>query len=209
MKTKFKPKKLSKLYINPIFASVLSSYLTWPMLFLIKAQFNEFKYKKNLVGTWPEEFLNLVVPMANMYVLLSKQIGPKMAFEVMRVGIISTEILLDHKYFIPIENGRSFEKLKNGLKEALVSGITRWNKAKIIEDSDYKFEMRFSYCIFNDFFYQQNIPEFTPIICSHANAVFNSYMPEEIVQHRNGIGNRLSAGASECHQVIQNMKKRP
>ncbi len=31
-------------------------------------------------------------------------------------------------------------------------------------------------------------------------------MPEEIIQHRNGIGNRLSADAPECHQVIENMK---
>jgi hypothetical protein len=206
LKTKFKEKKLSRLYINTIFVSVLSSYLSWPILFLIKAQLHEFKYKKNLVGTWPKEFLNLVAPMANMYVLLSKQIGRQMAFEVMRVGVISTEILLDHKNFFPIENGRSFEKLKNGLKEALVSGITRWNKAKVIVDSDSKFEMRFTYCIFDDFFRQQNIPEFTQIICSHANAVFNSYMPEEIIQHRNGIGNRLSANAPECHQVIENMK---
>ncbi len=206
MKIQFKSKKIGKLNINTIFASVLSSYITYPIVFLIKAQLLEFKYKKNIVGNWPDEFLDLVAPMANMYVLLSKQIGPKMAFEVMRVGIISTEILLDHKYFLSIENGRSFEKLKNGLKRALVSGITRWNKGKVIEDSDVKFEMRFSYCIFNDFFRQQNIPEFTQIICSHANAVFNSYMPEEIIQHRNGIGNRLSAGALECHQVIENMK---
>lgn len=208
MKIRFKSKKISKLYITPIFASVLSSYITFPLLFLLKAQFNEFKYKKKVVGNWPEEFLNLVIPMANMYILLSQQIGQKMAFEVMRVGVISTEILLDHKYFIPIEHGRSFKNLKKGLKESLKSGITRWNRGKIIEDSDIKYEIRFSYCIFNDFFCQQNIPEFTPIICSHGNAVFNSYMPEEIIQHRNGIGNRLSAGAVECHQVIENMKKR-
>lgn len=94
------------------------------------------------------------------------------------------------------------------MKQALESGITRWNRAELIEDSDVKFELRFSYCIFNYFFRQQNIPEFTPIICSHGNAVFNSYMPEEIIQHRNGIGNRLSAGGAECHQIIENVKKK-
>jgi len=33
-------------------------------------------------------------------------------------------------------------------------------------------------------------------------------LPEEIVHHRNGIGNRLAVGGKECHQVLENMRRK-
>jgi hypothetical protein len=47
------------------------------------------------------------------------------------------------------------------------------------------------------------IPELTKLMCAVDNAIFNTYLPEKITFHRNGIGNRIVDGAPACHFVIQ------
>jgi hypothetical protein len=35
------------------------------------------------------------------------------------------------------------------------------------------------------------------------NAIFNSYLPEQVTFHRNGLGNRLVDSAPVCHFVLE------
>ena len=79
MQIRLKSKKISNLYLNPIFASALSSFITYPLCFLLKAQIAGRKYRKHIKEEWPKEFLDLVAPIANIYVQLSEQIGQEMA----------------------------------------------------------------------------------------------------------------------------------
>ena len=79
MQIRFQSKKISNLYLNLIFASALSSFITYPLYFLLKAQIAGRKYRKHIKEEWPKEFPDLVVPIANIYVPLSEQIGQEMA----------------------------------------------------------------------------------------------------------------------------------
>jgi hypothetical protein len=58
--------------------------------------------------------------------------------------------------------------------------------------------------MFYEFFKHLEVPELTTIMCSIDNAIFNSYLPEKITFHRNGINNRMVDGASECIFVMEN-----
>ena len=53
------------------------------------------------------------------------------------------------------------------------------------------------------------MPELTRIMCEVDNAIFNSYLPEQVTFHRNGLGNRLADGAAVCHFVLEHHAPRP
>jgi len=52
------------------------------------------------------------------------------------------------------------------------------------------------------------IPELPSIMCSHDNAIFNTYLPEKLVFLRNGINKTIFNGNDYCEFVIESKKKR-
>ena len=56
-------------------------------------------------------------------------------------------------------------------------------------------------CLYHELTTSLQIPEATKLICQVDNAVFNSYLPEEIIFHRNGLNRRIADGCKECHFV--------
>ena len=45
------------------------------------------------------------------------------------------------------------------------------------------------------------IPEITPIICQIDNAMYNSYLPDQMTFDRGGVGRRISDGNHECNFI--------
>jgi hypothetical protein len=60
-----------------------------------------------------------------------------------------------------------------------------------------------SKCLFYELYTELEMPELAKLMCAVDNAVFNSYLPEEVTFHRNGPGNRLVDGAPVCHFVLE------
>ena len=78
---------------------------------------------------------------------------------------------------------------------------------EIIEKTEDRYVFKVTKCMFYEFFKYLEVPELTRIMCSIDNAIFNSYLPEKIIFHRDGINNRIADGASECMFVIEKCKK--
>ena len=86
------------------------------------------------------------------------------------------------------------------------------NAPKYGNDDDYADNI---YVDFQDYFPKMvhelatflQIPEATKLICQVDNAVFNSYLPEEIFFHRDGQNRRIADGCNECHFVWEYKKK--
>lgn len=74
---------------------------------------------------------------------------------------------------------------------------------QILEQSESKYEIRVSQCMYYKFYNSIGIPEMTRLMCAVDNAIFNSYLPEAATFQRNGIGNRILDGASTCHFVLE------
>jgi len=74
---------------------------------------------------------------------------------------------------------------------------------RVLEQSAHKYEIHVTECIYYKFYSNLGIPEMTRLMCAVDNTIFNSYMPEKITFHRNGIGNRIVDGATACHFVLE------
>ena len=77
------------------------------------------------------------------------------------------------------------------------------NKMEILKQSSECYEFRVHNCMFMEAFSLLGMPELTRIMCAVDNAVFNVYLPEQIVFHRNGVGNRIVDGAPFCSFVCE------
>ena len=60
--------------------------------------------------------------------------------------------------------------------------------------------------MFYELFTHLKVSELTSIMCSIDNAIFNTYMPEELVFHRNGMDNTLLKGHKYCEFIIENKR---
>ncbi len=78
---------------------------------------------------------------------------------------------------------------------------------EIVEQSNIRYEFHVTRCVFNELFRYLKVPELTSIFCAIDNAIFNTYLPEELVFHRNGLNNTIPQGNKYCEFVIENIKK--
>jgi predicted ArsR family transcriptional regulator len=160
-------------------------------------------FKKRLPQDLPQDFIETAALQAWMYMRLKDRIGQEKAFEIIRAIVIPLGLALQHSNFRAVEAPRTFENLIAYQQRTNREGPTRWNKMEILEQSDDRYELRVHYCMFHDFYTQLGVPELTALMCAVDNAIFNSYLPEEVTFHRNGLGNRIADGASACHFVIE------
>lgn len=182
---------------------VLQGYLKNPLGFFITTLLTLPKFRKQILSDWPPEFTRANALQAWMYIRLKKQLGQERAYEVARAFILPIGLALQQGNFCCVEAPRSFENLITYQQRASREGITRWNTVQILEQSARKYEIRVTECMYYNFYSSVGIPEMTRLMCAVDNAIFNSYLPEEITFHRNGIGNRIVDGATACHFVLE------
>ncbi|HOP03384.1 MAG TPA: L-2-amino-thiazoline-4-carboxylic acid hydrolase [Tenuifilaceae bacterium] len=189
-----------------ILLGVLKGYLNNPIWFLIQSKITFKKIRRGINLEFSEEFINTSGFMAWLYIRLREKIGQEKAFEIMRAGILTTGLAIQQANFRNVEKKRTFENLRKFQQKLNKEGITKQNKMEILEESDKKYEFKVTSCAFFELFSHLNVPELTSIMCSVDNAIFNSYLPEKIVFHRNGINHTIAAGHKYCEFVIENME---
>lgn len=184
--------------------SVLQGYLKHPLWFMMSTIFSIPKFKKQVPKDLPAEFLKVSVFPALFYIRLKEKLGQDKAYEIMRVLILCLSSSTMQGFLRTVEAPRTFENLISYQQFTNKFGPTRWNKMEVLEQSEHRYEYRVHNCMFHDFNTHFGIPEMTKLMCGVDNSVFNTYLPEKLTFHRNGIGNRIADGSPTCHFVIEN-----
>lgn len=182
---------------------ILQGYLKNPLGFLITTLLTLPRFRKRIPTHFPEEFVRANALQAWMYVRLRDQLGQQQAYEVVRAFVLPIGFVLQQGNFRNVEAPRSFENLITYQQRSSREGLTRWNKMQVLEQSVHKYEIQVTECMYYNFYSSLGIPEITRVMCAVDNAVFNSYLPEEITFHRHGIGNRIVDGATACQFVVE------
>jgi hypothetical protein len=182
---------------------ILGGYIRNPLGFLITTLLTMTGFKKRFPPDLPEDFIETAALQAWMYIRLKERIGQEKACEVMRAIVVPIGLALQQGNFRVVEAPRTFENLITYQQRTHREGPTRWNKMEILQQDEKRYELRVHSCLFYDFYNQLGVPELTKFMCAVDNAIFNTYLPEEITFHRNGLGNRIVDGAPACHFVIE------
>jgi hypothetical protein len=186
-----------------IIIGVLKGYINNPIVFFIKTIVTFKRFKKTIEIDLPKEFINSSGLIAWLYIRLKKKIGKEKAYEIIRVIILCSGLAIQQANFRNVEAERTFENLVKYQKKVKNEGITKLNQMEIIEQTENRYVYKVTKCMFYEFFKYLDVPELTRIMCSIDNAIFNSYLPEKIIFHRNGINNRIADGALECMFIIE------
>jgi len=182
---------------------VLKGYIRNPLGFLVGAVLTLPRFKKRIPSHFPDEFVKSVALQTWMYIRLKEKVGQERAFEIIRAISLPAGLATTQANFKAVEMPRTFENLIANQQRNNRQGSTSWNRMEIVEQSEHKYEFRVVYCMFHDFYTQMGVPKLTTIGCTFDNIFFNSYLPEEVTFHRNGIGNRIADGVPACHFVLE------
>ncbi len=171
---------------------------------MLKTIFTFKSFKKRIKLDLPKDFIDSAAFMAWLYMCLKKHVPAEKAFEVTRAAILASGIAVQQANFRNVEDIRSYQNLIKYQQKANKEGSTKLNTMKIVEQSDNRYEFHVTRCLFFELFNYLEVPELTSIMCSIDNAIFNTYLPDKITFHRNGIHNTMPEGAIECTFVLEN-----
>ena len=186
---------------TPLLLHMLSKELRFPRLFLLLRRLSLNRFKKTIDKRYPQELIDLAALPAWVYLNLKKNIGQRKAFEIMRVALLTGGTAAQNLQFDTVHKERNFRNFADLEIQNNRNGLVRWNKMEVVERTDWRFEIKITRCMFHEFAISLGIPEMTPIVCQIDNAMFNSYLPDEMTFDRGGIGQRIADGKRECNFV--------
>jgi hypothetical protein len=181
---------------------VLKGYINNPFGFMLGTFLSLPKQIKRVKLDLPKEFIKSNMFIVHLYHRLQKILPKETAFEITRAAILCSAFSVMQANFRNAEAPRTFENLVKYQQRAKEEGATKLNKMKIISLNKNRYEYRVTRCMFFEFFTHLGAPELTKIMCAADNAIFNSYLPDEIVFHRR-VGQTIADGAPECEFCIE------
>jgi hypothetical protein len=186
---------------TPLLLHLLGRELRFPRLFLLARKLTLNRFKKTIDRRFSPELIHLAALPAWVYLGLKKKLGQRRAFEIMRVVLLAGGTAAQNLQFDTVHKERNFRNFTDLEIENNRSGLVRWNKMEVVARTDRRFEIKITSCMFHEFAVSLGIPEMTPIVCQIDNAMFNSYLPDEMTFDRGGIGQRIADGKPECKFV--------
>lgn len=197
-------RKTTKPVSSLIIFGILKGYIKNPLGFLIKSKITFKKFKKTIELDLPNDFIDSSGLIAWLYIRLLKQMDKQKAFEIVRACVLTTGFAVQQASFCKIDKERNLQNLIKYQQITNNEGTTKLNTMEIIEQSEKRYEFRVTRCLFLEFFTHVGVPELTSIMCSIDNAIFNSYLPEKLTFHRNGLNRTKYEGHKYCEFVIEN-----
>lgn len=182
---------------------ILQGYLKNPAGFFLTTLLTLPGFKKQISPGFPPEFVRANALQAWMYIRLKKTVGQEKAYEIVRAFVLPVGLAMQQGNFRNVEAGRSFENLIAYQQRTHQEGLTRWVTMDVLAQNASRYEIRVTTCMYFKFYSSLGIPEMTRLMCAVDNAIFNSYLPEKVIFHRNGLGNRIVDGASACQFVLE------
>lgn len=183
---------------------VMKGYIKRPLLLLIAAKLSFPRYRKGINLDLPDDFIDSYGFLAWLYIRMQKKMEKDKAFEILRAGILTSGLAQQQASFQNVECPRTYQNLVKFQQLTNKEGTTKLNSMEIIENSDRKYEIRVTRCMFLELFSHLKVPELTSIFCVVDNAIFNTYLPEELIFHRNGLNKTMAQGHEHCEFVIEN-----
>ena len=119
----------------------------------------------------------------------------------MRVVLLAGGTAAQNLQFDTVHKERNFQHFSELEIENNRTGLVRWNKMEVVERSARRFEIKITHCMFHEFATAVGAPELTPVVCQIDNAMFNSYLPDEMTFDRGLLGGRIADGKRECNFV--------
>lgn len=159
------------------------------------------KYKKD----FDPEFLKSAGFMLHLYNRLQNKMSKEKAFEVTRAVVLCSATSVMQANFRNVEVPRNFKNLIKYQQRTNQEGATKNNLMEVIEQTEDTYRFKIVTCQFYDFFKVAGAPELTSIMCAVDNAVFNSYLPNQIVFSR-GVGETFAEGAEYCSFCVKKCK---
>ena len=198
---------IAKPAMSLILIGVMKGYIKNPLGFIIKSKLSFGKFKRNIGLDLPRDFIDSTGFIAWLYIQLKMKVGQEKAFELIRAAVLTSGLAVQQANFRNVEDSRCFENLKKYQQKANNEGSTKLNTMEIIEQTESRYEFRVTRCVFYELFSYLKVPELTSIMCSIDNAIFNTYLPEKLIFHRNGLNNTIPQGNKYCEFVIENKEK--
>ncbi|MEO6437339.1 MAG: L-2-amino-thiazoline-4-carboxylic acid hydrolase [Tepidisphaeraceae bacterium] len=193
---------------TPLLLHMLGKELPFPRLFLLRCKFALGRFKASIDKRFPAELIELAALPAWVYINLKRKLGPRRAFEIMRVALLTGGTAAQNLQFDTVHKERNFSNFPELEIENNRTGLVRWNTMEVVERSARRFEIKITRCMFHEFAISVGIPELTPVVCQIDNAMFNSYLPDEMTFDRGPLGGRIADGKRECNFVWE-LRRRP
>ncbi len=197
MAPQFDMKKIT----TPLLIHMLGQELRFPRFFLLRCKLTLGRFKDTIDGRFPPELIELAGLPLWVYLNLKKKIGQHRAFEIMRVALLTGGTAAQNLQFDTVNKERTFQNFSTLEIENNRTGLVRWNTMVVVERSAQRFELKITRCMFHELAISLNIPELTPVVCQIDNAMFNSYLPDEMTFDRGLLGGRIADGKRECNFV--------
>ena len=197
MTPEFDMKKVTTLLL----LHMLGKELRFPRLFLLRCKLTLGRFKTTIDKRFPRELIALASLPVWVYLNLKRQIGQPMAFEIMHVALLTGGTAAQNLQFDTVHKERNSQNFSALEIENNRTGLVRWNTMEVVERSARRFEVKITRCRFHEFAISVGIPEMTPVVCQIDNAMFNSYLPDEMTFDRGLLGRRIADGKRECNFV--------
>ena len=186
---------------TPLLVHMLGQEMRFPRIFLLMRKLTLPGFRKSIDARFPAELVKLAALPAWVYLGLREKVGPRKAFEIMRVALLTGGTAAQNLQFDPVHNERSFDHFADMEVQNNRSGLVRWNTMQVVGRTSRRFEIKVTRCMFHEFAAHVGAPELTPVVCQIDNAMFNSYLPDEMSFDRGGAGHRIADGAHECNFI--------
>ncbi len=197
MAAEFDMKKVT----TPLLLHMLREELRFPRVFLLLRKLTVSRFKKTIDKRFPPELIELAALPLWVYIGLREKIGEHKAFEVMRVALLTGGTAAQNLQFDTVHKERTFLNFADLEIENNRTGLVRWNTMEIVERTARRFEIRITRCMFHELATSLGLPELTPVVCQIDNAMFSSFLPDEMTFDRGGIGRRIADGKRQCNFV--------
>jgi len=192
---------------TPLLLELLKDELPSPKCFLQECLASLPEFQRSIDKKFPAELIQLMSMPLWVYINLKNKLGEGKAFEIMRIALLTGGLAKQSLLFYSVDKPRTFKNFIEQELEINKTGTTKWNDLEIVVRNENKFEIKITRCLYYELATFLQIPEATKLICQVDNAVFNSYLPEEIFFHRDGQNRRIADGCNECHFVWEYKKK--
>ena len=186
---------------TPLLLHMIGKEIWFSRLFLLRCKLTLGGFKRTIDPRFPRELVDLAALPVWVYLNLKKRIGQHRAFEIMRVALLTGGTAAQNLQFDTVHKERNFQNFSKLEIESNRTGLVRWNTMEVVESTALRFEIKITRCMFHELAVAVGIPEITPIVCQIDNAMFNSYLPDEMTFDRGLLGGRIADGKRECNFV--------
>lgn len=186
---------------TPLLLHMIGKEIWFPRFFLLRCKLTLGGFKRTIDPRFPRELVDLAALPVWVYLNLKKRIGQHRAFEIMRVALLTGGTAAQNLQFDTVHKERNFQNFSKLEIENNRTGLVRWNTMEVVESTALRFEIKITRCMFHELAVAVGIPEITPIVCQIDNAMFNSYLPDEMTFDRGLLGGRIADGKRECNFV--------